>query len=180
MKIFKMILIVLAIIIAIPLLLALFIKKDYLIERQITVNKPQQQVFDYIKMIRNQDHYSVWNMSDPNKKTTSAGTDGTVGFVYSWNGNDKVGEGEQEIAAIAEGDSITCELRFKRPFKSTGIAGMSAVSASPRSTVVKWNMRGRSNYPMNIMNLMMDRMLGKDMEKSLANLKKILEEDNKP
>jgi hypothetical protein len=49
MKIVKKILIVLAIIIAIPLIIALFVKKDYAVQREVTIDKPKQEVFDYIK-----------------------------------------------------------------------------------------------------------------------------------
>jgi hypothetical protein len=65
MKILKGILIIIAIIIAIPLIVALFVKKDYSVERRITISKPNQVVFDYIKYVKNQDNYSVWNKRDP-------------------------------------------------------------------------------------------------------------------
>lgn len=59
MKIFKWILIVILIIIAIPLILALFVTKEYAVERSITINRPEAEVFDYIKHIENQNNYSV-------------------------------------------------------------------------------------------------------------------------
>ena len=62
MKILKKILIVIAIIIAIPLVVALFVKKDYAVEREIVINKPKQDVWEYVKYIKNQDYYSKWNM----------------------------------------------------------------------------------------------------------------------
>lgn len=178
MRIFKIILIILAVLIAIPLVSALFMEKDYKIEREITINKPETEVFNYVKHIKNQDKYSVWNMKDPNMKQDSRGTDGTVGFVNSWNGNDDVGEGEQEITKITEGERIDMALRFKRPFESTGNAFMSTEPVGANSTKVKWGMYGKSNYPMNFMNSMMDGMLGKDLEAGLANMKKNLETNN--
>ncbi len=62
------------------LVAALFIKKDYAVEREITISKPKQEVFDYIKYLKNQDHYSVWNCLDPAIRKIYTGTDGTVGF----------------------------------------------------------------------------------------------------
>lgn len=107
MNIIKKILIVVAIIIAIPLIAALFIDKDYAIERSITINKPKQDVFDYIRYIKNQDNYSKWNMLDPAMKKTYTGTDGTVGFISAWESTHKnVGVGEQEILKITEGERI--------------------------------------------------------------------------
>ena len=82
MRILKKIIIVIAILIAIPLIVALFVKKDYAIERQVVINKPKQEVFNYIKFLKNQDNYSKWNMIDPNMKKAYTGTDGTVGFLF--------------------------------------------------------------------------------------------------
>ena len=48
MRILKKILVVLAIIIAIPLIVALFVKKDYAVEREVIINKPKAEVFNYI------------------------------------------------------------------------------------------------------------------------------------
>src|SRR5436853_2020024 len=107
MKTLKKILIVIVILFAIPLIVALFVKSDYAIERQVTINKPKQEVFDYIKYVRNQDNYSVWNQRDPNMKKEYKGTDGTVGFIYSWDSENKeVGKGEQEIVNIKDGERI--------------------------------------------------------------------------
>ena len=146
-----------------------------MIEREIVVNKPEAEVFQYVKHIRNQDRYSVWNMADPHMKQQSKGTDGTVGFVNSWNGNDDVGEGEQEIIKVIEGERIDMALRFKRPMESTANAFMSTEPVDASSTKVTWGMYGESSYPMNFMNFMMDGMLGKDLEAGLQNLKNNLE-----
>ena len=49
------ILIVLLIIIAIPLVVALFVKKSYSVERETIIDKPRAEVFNYIKFLKNQD-----------------------------------------------------------------------------------------------------------------------------
>ena len=45
-------------IIVVLLVLALFTKKGYSVHREIVINKPNQEVFNYVKYIRNQDNYS--------------------------------------------------------------------------------------------------------------------------
>lgn len=175
MKTLKKIGIGFAALIALLLLIALFVKKEYTVERQVTINRPVADVFNYVKNIKNQDYYSKWNMADPAKKTISKGTDGTVGFVYGWNGNDEAGEGEQEITSITENRKIETKLRFKRPMESTAQAYMVTRPAASGGTVVTWGMHGESAYPMNLMNFMLDGMLGDDMAESLASLKTTLE-----
>ncbi|HAF33020.1 MAG TPA: polyketide cyclase, partial [Sphingobacterium sp.] len=76
MKILKKILIVLAIIIAIPLITAIFVSKDFSAQSEITINKPKQEVFNYVKMLKNQDNFGVWQLSDPQMKKTEQGVDG--------------------------------------------------------------------------------------------------------
>lgn len=175
MKTFTIILVVLVVIIAIPLLVALFVKKDYIVQRNIVIGVPQQQVFDYIKLLKNQDHYNKWVMTDPGMKKEFRGTDGTVGFVYAWNGNNKAGEGEQEIMNLVDGERMDVEIRFKRPFESTGRAPFTLQPVDETQTRVTWRMEGRSKWPMNIMNLFIDKVLGHDMEESLHLLKNNLE-----
>src|SRR5690349_7783079 len=84
MRILRRILIVLAILVAIPLVAGLFVNGSYAVERNITIAKPKQQVFDYVKFIKNQAEYSKWEKMDPAMKKEYRGTDGQVGFVSAW------------------------------------------------------------------------------------------------
>ncbi|MBC7888413.1 MAG: SRPBCC family protein [Ferruginibacter sp.] len=175
MKIVKKIMIVVLLIVAIPLVIALFLKKEYFIEREVTINHPKEKVFNYVKHLKNQDNYSKWVRMDPAMKKDFRGTDGTVGFVYAWDGNKDAGKGEQEIKKITEGERVDVEVRFKKPFEGIASAPIVTESISANQTKVKWAMKGKSAYPLNFMNLFMDNMLGKDLETSLATLKGILE-----
>ncbi len=179
MKHLKKILIAIAIIVAIPLILALFTQKEYEVEEEITINKPKQEVFEYIKHLKNQNEYSKWAMMDPNMEKSFRGTDGTVGFVSAWKSeNEDVGVGEQEILKIDEGERIDFELRFFVPFESTESAYMTTQSLSDNQTEVKWGFNGHMDYPMNLMLLFMDfeEMIGNDLATGLQNLKAKLEE----
>ncbi len=175
MKILKTLLIVIVVIIAIPLIIAIFVSKDYAVEREITINKPETEVFNYVKHLKNQDYYSVWSMADPNMKTEFTGTDGTPGFIYAWDGNKDVGKGEIEIQSITENERMDMELRFIEPWEGTAYGYMATEPAGDNSTKVIWGMKGTSAYPMNFMNLFTDSMIGGNIEKSLANLKTNLE-----
>ena len=175
MTILTIILIVIATIIAIPLIIALFIKRAYYIERTIIINKPVPQVFDYVAHIKNQVNYNIWVQADPNLKQEFIGTDGTVGFINTWNGNNKAGEGRQEITNIIPNERVDLQLQFIRPFKSTMNGSTLTQDMPGNSTKVTSVVNGISKYPMNLMNLVIDKMLGKDMDTNLNNLKTILE-----
>ena len=63
---------------------AIFVKREYSVEREVVINKPKQEVFEYVKLLKNQDNYSKWAMMDPKMKKEYTGTDGTVGFISAW------------------------------------------------------------------------------------------------
>ncbi|MDP1802417.1 MAG: SRPBCC family protein [Bacteroidota bacterium] len=175
MNILILILIALFSIIALLFIIALFMRKDYNIHRDIIINAPQQKVYDYLKQLKNQDNFNKWVMVDPTMKRDFKGTDGTVGFIYGWNGNKKAGEGEQEIKALEEGKRIETEIRFIRPFAGVSYANTVITGISADQTKVTWSNKSVMNYPMNLLLSMIEKMLAKDMDISLLNLKKILE-----
>jgi len=151
--------------------------KDFSLEREVVINKPIDQVFAYLKPLKNQDEWSVWAKMDPHMKKEYRGTDGTVGFVSAWEGNSDVGKGEQEIKGITEMQRIDYELRFEKPYKTANQSYIITENAGENQTKVKWGFKGHMAFPMNVMLLFMnmDKMLGKDFEEGLANLKANLE-----
>ena len=178
MKIIKRVGMVLLLVLAIILVAGLFIEKEYTIAKEVTINKPNDSVFKYIKYLKNQDNYSVWNRKDPKSIKTYVGQDATVGFISSWDSQDpNIGAGTQEITKIEENKRFDMELRFKRPMESTSTAFMSTEKISENLTKVKWSFSGKFDYPANsIMPLIgVEKMLANDMQKSLDDLKVLLE-----
>jgi hypothetical protein len=161
--------------IALVLIIALFMKKDYVTHREIIISAPLAKAFDYLKHIRNQDHFNKWIMIDPGMQKNFKGTDGTVEFIYAWNGNKEAGEGEQEIKAITEGKNIELEIRFVRPFAGIAHGTFKTEAIAIDKTKVIWNTSSTMKYPLNIMLPMITGMLEKDMATSLTTLKSILE-----
>jgi Polyketide cyclase / dehydrase and lipid transport len=171
------ILIVLAAVVAVLLIVALFVSKNLTIEQRVLIDKPNQDVFEFIKYTKNQDHYSVWNMTDPEMAKTYTGTDGQVGFVYAWDSvkRKNVGAGKQETKAIDNGKSITFEIRFSRPMPDVAKAQISTEAVSANQTQVQWGFYSQMKYPMNIMKPVIKNMLSKDLAKGLVTLKTVLE-----
>jgi hypothetical protein len=164
-------------ILAALLLAGLVIPKDIKATKEIVINKPVGEVFNYIKYLKNQQNFSKWATLDANMKNEFRGTDGQPGFVNHWAGNKKVGEGEQEITAIEEGKALHTDLRFIKPFKSFAKATMTTEAVDAGSTKVSWGFESKMNYPMNVMKLFMnmEKAIGNDFSTGLANLKALLE-----
>ena len=151
---------------------------DFKVERSVAINKPKADVFNYVKYLKNQNEWGPWYKKDPGMTQGSRGTDGTVGYVATWESkSDDVGAGEQEIKRIVEGERVDSELRFSRPFESKSDAYMITESAGENQTTVKWGFSGSMPRPLNLMMVVMDmdKAVGKDFEEGLQSLKTILE-----
>jgi Ca2+/Na+ antiporter len=177
MNIIVTVLIVIVSIVVLFLIIAVFTKKSYSLEREIKINRASNDVFNFIKNLKNQDLFNKWVMADPNMKKEYRGTDGTIGFVYAWDGNKRAGKGEQEIKDIKEGERLDVEVRFIKPFAGIASTPFAVRSLSDNESSVTWGMKSTVRYPMNLMLLFMnmDKALGKDLEVSLNALKRILE-----
>ena len=130
------------IIIAIPLVIALFIDNEYRVENEILIQQPKAEVFTYVKFLRNQDKFSKWASIDPNIKKTYSGTDSTVGFVSAW---------ESDHPEVGKGERIDFEFRFFEPFEDVYTGYMITESISENQTKVRWAFDGRMDYPFNLM-----------------------------
>lgn len=170
-------LIILGIIVLIVVVLVLIAPRNYNVERSIVINRPVSEVFNYLRYIKNQDHWSPWKKRDPNMVQSFEGTDGAVGFISRWEGNKHVGTGEQEIIRINENREIISQLRFLKPWKSTSDAFL-RVEEVPEGSRVTWGFYGNHKPPMNVMMMFfnMDKAVGKDFDEGLSDLKKILEQ----
>ena len=168
MKILKYILFTLGGIIALILIVALFMPKTYHVERSIVIKAPQGVILEQVANLKKQNEWSPWAAEDPNMEVSYAGADGQVGSSSSWK-SEKMGEGTQTITKLTN-DRVEAKLEFKEPMEGTADAYF---QTQPEGDGVKasWGIKGKDKYPMNIMILFMDNMIGKQYEKGLASLK---------
>jgi effector-binding domain-containing protein len=175
MKALKIILIVIASLIAIVLVLGLIAPKKFHVERSAEIKAPAEIVLNTVKSLKAMDSWSPWAELDPNMKVEFSGTDGEVGSVSSWEGNEQVGKGSQEITAISE-NRVDVHLKFIEPFESESMCYYQ-ISSNGDVTSITWGMDGDHDFPFNalMMFMNMDAALGADFEKGLAKLKTLLE-----
>jgi len=162
-------------IIALLLIIAVFMKKKHYVKPEIIINAPRQKVFDFLKLLENQEKFNKWAKTDPDRKTETKGIDGTVGYIYAWSGNKNASEGEKEIKDIIEGKRIETEIRFVKTMQITTRVIMETEYLSDNQTKVNLINTGTLKYPLNIMIPMAEKNFSKDMDISLSTLKNILE-----
>ena len=175
MSIIITILLVLAAVIALLLIMALFMRKEHHVKREIVINAPRQKVFDFVKLLENQEKFNKHAMVALDRKKESKGTDGTVGYIYAWSGNKNAGVGEKEIKSIIEGKRVEMEIRFTKPMVASATIILETESLPDDQTKVSWSNAGTLKYPVNIFIPMMEKNVAKDMDISLSTLKNILE-----
>ena len=177
MKILKIIGIGIALLIALIVVVTLVTGTEFEVERSVVIDKPSDEVFEFVRYLENQNSYSVWVQRDPGIRIEYRGTDGSIGAVSAWEGNEEAGRGEQEIVGMFEGERIELELRFFEPFESTSYVFKSTEPISENQTSVTWGMSGSMPRPLNLMLLFynMGELIGADYEAGLNNLKTILE-----
>ncbi len=176
MKTFKKILIVLGILIVIPLIVALFVPKKYTVSVSETINQPSQVVYDYVRILKNQEQYSEWIKPDPNLHPTITGVDGTVGAKQSWDSkDDNIGAGEQTITNLTT-ERMDMDLKFLKPFEGHSKAANIFKSVGKNQTLLTSEFYADETYPLNLMSYFFGRpMIEKTQTKNLKNIKEILE-----
>lgn len=181
MKFLLKVLFVLLSLVAIVLIVALFVDGKFSVSRTVQIQQSQATVFEYISHLDNQRKYGVWQKKDPNISIKTSGTDGTVGYISSWDSKvEDVGAGEQEITKFVNGSRMETEIRFKRPMEITSKAVIEVKIISENTSSVTWKFEGENPYPFNLLGLFvnMDKELGPDLIGGLKNLKIILESEN--
>jgi len=166
-------------IVAIIVIVAFLAPKNYEIKRSIVIDRPHIGVFNYLKYLKNQDHWCPGRKKDPFIKQEYEGVDGEVGFIMKWEGNSDVGTGEQEITHIVKNERIEVTARFFKPMKSTLFVFTIVENLGRMQTKVTWGFTSEYKFPMNVLMLFynMDKDAGNDYEIGLKNLKNLLEKN---
>jgi hypothetical protein len=179
MKMIVKILVVIVALVSVAAVIAMFTKNKYTLNRNIVINKPKSEVFNFIKLNRNQKSYSRWLSLDPNTKIGFKGAeDGTPGAILTFDSNDKrAGKGEWETVKVIEGETVTFELRFLEPFAFIANGRFNVEALSAEQTRVTWVYNSGMDWPMNFLLLFMDmdKIVGNDIQASLSTLKTNLE-----
>jgi len=153
---------------------------DFRVERSAVVSAPAPVVFAQVNDLHNWDAWSPWAKLDPAAKQTFDGPRAGTGAAFAWAGNNQVGEGRMTITESRPYELIRFRLDFVKPFAVTNTAEF---TFTPRGvqTAVTWSMSGRQNFMAKAfcMFMSMDKMVGGEFEKGLAQMKSVAESANK-
>ena len=148
---------------------------SFRLERSTVIKAPPEKVHSLIDDFHNWPSWSPWEKKDLNMKRTYSGAPNGKGTVYDWEGNKNVGQGRMEITDSAP-SKIVIKLDFFKPFEAHNTAEFTLAAQAGNEnagTNVTWAMYGPSPYISKLMTIFcsMDKMVGKDFEAGLANMK---------
>lgn len=171
------ILIAIAAIVAVFAVIAALRPADFRIERSAAMAAPSSAVFAQVNDFQNWRAWSPWEKIDPGLRRAYEGPAAGAGAQYAWAGNKDVGEGRMTIVESRPGERVRIKLEFFKPFAATNSAEFTFRPAADGGTAVTWAMSGRNNFFARAMCMFvnMDKMVGGQFEKGLAQMKAVVE-----
>lgn len=148
----------------------------YTVERSATMDAPPERVYAQVADFHNWTRWSPWEGLDPQMERTYSGPESGAGAVYAWSGNRKAGQGRMEIADAAAPSRVRIDLSFEKPWKSRNDT-VFTIEPTQSGSRVTWTMTGEKTLMTRVLGVFtsMDKMVGPDFEKGLAQLKAVTE-----
>jgi hypothetical protein len=151
--------------------------KSYTVIRRTSINASVERLQGLITDFREWPKWSPWEGIDPQMTRRYSGADAGVGAAYAWEGNKEAGKGSMLITRDEPGQVIL-DLIFEKPFPAQNRIAFTLTPAG-EATAVQWRMDGELNLFMRAFALIrpMDKLVGPDFERGLAQLKRAAEGD---
>lgn len=149
---------------------------SFIVKRSLDIGAPADRLFPHVADFNAWPAWSPYEKRDPAMKRRFSGKPSGVGAVYEWDGNRNVGQGRMEILESMPPSKLRIDLQFIKPFKAHNVAEFT-FDPHGRNTTVTWLMHGPTTFMSRVMGLFinMDKMIGKDFEAGLQNLRAIAE-----
>jgi uncharacterized protein YndB with AHSA1/START domain len=167
---------VIVVVIAAILIFAATKPDVFRIQRSTTIAAPADKIFPHLVDYQRWSAWSPYEKKDPAMKRTFSGPAAGPGAIYEWDGDKNVGKGRIEVTEVSPNARLAFNLDMLKPFEAHN-KGEFTLEPQGNATVVTWAMHGPAPYFSKIMQVFcsMDRMVGGDFEKGLADLKAIAE-----
>ena len=172
----QIILIALAAIVLVFVAIVAIQPSEFRIARTATISAPAPAVFAQVNDFHKWEEWSPWEKVDPALKRTYEGAPAGTGAIYSWAGNNQIGEGRMTITESRPSDLIRIKLEFLKPFAATHTAEFTFKPEGDQ-TAVTWSMTGKNKFIAKGIGLLMnmDKMIGGQFERGLVQMKSVVE-----
>jgi hypothetical protein len=149
---------------------------EFRIVRSARISAPAPAIFAQVNDFHRWEAWSPWEKRDSAMKKSFEGPGAGAGAVYSWAGNSEVGEGRMTLTESRPAELIRIQLDFLKPFAATNTTEFT-FKQDGTLTDVTWSMSGRKDFMSKAfcMFMDMDKTVGADFEKGLAQMKAVTE-----
>lgn len=146
------------------------------LERSASINAAPEVIFSHLHDFRSWGAWSPWEKLDPALQRSYRGAAIGAGAIYEWKGNSDVGAGRMEIVESVPSSKLNLKLDFIAPFEAHNLTEFTLTPAG-EATKITWAMTGPNPFLSKLFSLFfdMDKVVGKDFETGLANLKSVAE-----
>ena len=147
------------------------------IERTVTIAAPASLVFSHLENFHRWATWSPYHKLDPDAEETFSGPASGPGASFHYRGR-KIGEGRMTVTTALPNQLLAIEADFIKPFAATNQIAF-ALNPAPNGVTVSWAMSGNNNFLFKAFGLVVnvDRMVGKEFETGLADLKRLSESE---
>ncbi|MGI8645900.1 MAG: SRPBCC family protein [Nocardioides sp.] len=148
---------------------------EFTVVRETHIDADPARVHALINDFHRWTEWSPWEGIDPELNREYSGADHGVGAHYAWRGNRKAGQGSMQIVG-SNPQQIDVKLDFLKPWKAQNDI-VFALTPSNAGTDVSWAMSGENTGMAGVVTRLfkMERLVGKDFERGLAQLKSAAE-----
>jgi hypothetical protein len=149
---------------------------DFTVSRQININATPSDIFPWFNNLKNMNQWNPWAGQDSKSVISYEGPEEGPGAIYTWAGG-KQGAGKFTILDVRHPNELNCRLEMVKPFAADNKIKYS-IREGNGTTVVVWSMSGKNTFLPKLMQTFfsMDTMVGKEFERGLDSLKRLVEQ----
>jgi hypothetical protein len=149
---------------------------EFRVERRLRIAASAETLWPLVGELRGFNRWNPYERKDPLIRSAYSGPPHGVGSRYDWDSR-QVGSGSLELVGQQPGRAVQMKLDVIKPFEAHNQAEFSLQPTADGATEVSWRMHGPATFVSKLMGLFidMDRMVGRDFEDGLQNLRRLAE-----
>lgn len=176
MKAIRITSLVLAFLLILFMVGGIFLPETIRIERSVQIDRPVAEVYPYVSDFANWPSWNPWSEMEPAAVNTFSNPSSGKGASWSWEG-EEVGKGSLTAEEVKENEYLQSKLSFVEPWESEAKDQWQFTALDEQRTELSWSNEVMLSNPFErYYGLFLDAVLGEQMEKGLAKLKKVAEE----
>lgn len=151
---------------------------NFRIERSVRIKASAERIYPFMSDFHKGDLWVPYEKKDPGMKRKFSGPANGKGAIYEFDGNKQVGKGRLEIVEAVPPTKVVLTLDMIKPMQGHNIVQYT-IRPDGDGSDVTWAMQGACSFVGKFMGMFfkVDKMVGRDFETGLANLKALVEQN---